>query len=148
MAEGKVLGKASRSIGDVAVDGLLRGVAAGIAMAAVLVLAGLVAGQPVQFVLSRFDPTGTGAPLAGTLAHLATAGIYGVVFALLTAPVADRLGNRMLLAGLAYGVVLLMVSLALIQTDLGTPLRSLPLWGWSLAHLVYGSVLGALMVRR
>ena len=54
----------------------------------------------------------------------------------------------MVLAGLAYAVPLLVVSLGLIQTELGTPLRALPLWGWSLADLVYGGILGWLMVSR
>jgi hypothetical protein len=148
MTESKVVAKTARSAGDIAVDGLLRGVIAGLAMSAVLVAAGLLARLPAQFVLSRFDPTSSGAVLPGLLAHLATAGIYGVLFALLTAPVADRLGSRMILAGLAYGVILLAVSKGLMASELGAPLRALPAPGWALAHLAYGTVLGWLLVRR
>lgn len=148
MAEGKILTKASRSLGDVAVDGLLRGVAAGIAMAVVLTVSGLAAQFSVQFVMSRFDPTGAGSALTGLLAHLATAGIYGLLFALITAPAAPRLGNRIVLAGVVYGVILLLISRGLIANELGAPLRTLPSAGWVLAHVAYGLVLGWLMARR
>jgi hypothetical protein len=148
MTEGKVLGKASRSAGDVAVDGLLRGVVAGLAMAAVLVVAGALAQLSVQLVLSRFDPTGGNSAMTGLLAHLASAGIYGLLFALLTAPGAARLGNRMILAGVIYGLTLWLISRGLMASELGAPLRVLPPVGWALAHIVYGAVLGALMGTR
>jgi len=148
MTQGKALGKASRSAGDVAVDGLLRGVLAGLAMAAVLVVAGLLAQLPVQLVLSRFDPTGGNAAMTGLLAHLASAAIYGLLFALLTAPVAARLGSRLILAGVIYGLALWLVSRGLMASDLGAPLRVLPPVGWLLAHVTYGAVLGALLTRR
>ena len=148
MSEGNVIGKASRSIGDVAVDGLLRGVAAGLVMAAVLVLIGLLAQLPLQLVLSRFDPTGAQSAATGLLAHLATAGIYGLIFALLTAPVTGRVGGRMVLAGALYGLALWGVSRGLMASDLGAPLRIFPAWGWFAAHVAYGAVLGWLMGRR
>ena len=148
MTDGKVIGSASQSLGDAAVDGLLRGVGAGLAMGAVLAAAGLLARLPVQVSLSRFDPTGGQSAVGGTLAHLATAGIYGMLFALLTAPFAARLGRRMVLAGLLYGVTLWLVSRGVMATDLGAPLRALPAGGWALAHLVYGATLGWLMTPR
>jgi hypothetical protein len=148
MTEGKVLGKASRSAGDVAVDGLLRGVVAGLAMIAVLVIFGLLSQLGPQAVLSVFDPTGGENALAGLLAHLATAAIYGLLFALLTAPFAARLGNRMILVGVAYGLALWLVSRGLMASELGAPLRELPAAGWLAAHIVYGGLLGWLLAAR
>jgi hypothetical protein len=148
MTEGKVLGRASRNAGDVAVDGLLRGVAAGLVLAAILVGAGLLAGLSPQLVLSRFDPTGGESALTGMLAHLATAAIYGLLFALLTAPMAARLGSRMILAGVVYGLALWLVSRGLMASDLGAPLRVLPPAGWLLAHIFYGGALGWLLAMR
>src|SRR3990172_2995110 len=71
------------TLGDAAVDGLLAGGGAGVLMAAYLIVAGLVMGETVGVVLGRFDPGQGGAPLVGALAHLATAGVYGVIFGLL-----------------------------------------------------------------
>jgi hypothetical protein len=114
-------------------------------MAATLVAAGLLAGLSVGLVLSRFDPTGGQSALPGLLAHLATAAIYGLLFALLTAPVAARLGNRIILAGIVYGLALWLVSRGLMASELGAPLRVLPAAGWFAAHVVYGGVLGWLL---
>jgi hypothetical protein len=148
MTEGKVLGRASRSAGDIAVDGLLRGVAAGLAMMALLVISGLLAQLGPRLVLSRFDPTGGNSALSGALAHLATAGIYGLLFALLTAPVAARLGARLVLAGVVYGLALWLVSLGLMGSEVGAPLRALPPAGWLLAHVIFGGILGWLLAVR
>jgi hypothetical protein len=148
MAQGKVYSGAARSAGDAAVDGLIRGVVAGLAMAAVLALAGLLAQLAPQVVLASFDPMRGNSATAGLLAHTATAAIYGLVFALLTAPFAGRLGHRMLVAGVIYGLALWLVSRALMASELGAPLRALPSAGWLLAHVVYGGILGWLMWAR
>ena len=148
MTQGKVLGRASRSAGDVAVDGLLRGVVAGLAMSGVLAAAVLVAQLPVQLAFARFDPTGGNSVVTGLLAHLATAAIYGLLFALLTVPVAGRLGARLVLVGVVYGLALWLISRALMASELGAPLRALPPAGWLLAHVVFGGILGWLIARR
>lgn len=76
-----------KSLGDTAVDGLVAGLPAGLQMAVVLVLAGLLSGTPLLETLGYFDPAQAGNWLTGLLAHLAVAAIYGVVFALLRAAV-------------------------------------------------------------
>ena len=58
----KWLTSAGSTAGDAAVDGLLAGAAAGIAMAAYLVVIGLVAGEGPAVVLARFDPSGRERP--------------------------------------------------------------------------------------
>jgi hypothetical protein len=116
-------------------------------MSVVLVIAGVLAQLTPQEVLARFDPTGGNSALAGLVAHLATAAIYGLIFALLTAPFAARIGSRMILAGLVYGIALWLISRGLMASEFGAPLRALPPVGWALAHLVYGFMLGGLMNR-
>ncbi len=148
MTNERTLTKSPSGVADAAVDGLLRGVVGGVMMAIVLIVAGLFAGLKADFVLARFDPTFTGSALAGTLAHLASAGVYGAIFGLLIAPVARRLGSRLVLAGLVYGIILLLISRGLMASELGAGLAALPDWGWTAAHLIYGATLGWLMARR
>ena len=85
-----------RTAGDAAVDGLLAGAAAGVAMATYLVVIGLVAGEEPTVVLARFDPSGAGAaaPLIGGVMHLAVSAVYGLLFGLIY-----RLTGRGRLAG-------------------------------------------------
>ena len=54
----KTVDERRQTAGDAAVDGLLAGAAAGIAMAVYLVVAGLLAGEGPASVLARFDPRG------------------------------------------------------------------------------------------
>ena len=60
---------------DAVVDGLFRGLLAGLGMGAYLVLAALTDGESPLGVLGRFDPAGSGQPLVGLLAHLAVSEI-------------------------------------------------------------------------
>jgi hypothetical protein len=117
-------------------------------MSAALVASGLLAQLGPGFVLSRFDPTGGASAGAGLLAHLATAAIYGLLFAVVTAPFAIRLGNRLALVGIAYSLGLWLISQGLMASELGAPLRVLPGAGWLLAHIVYGGTLGWLLAAR
>ena len=52
----KTVDERRQTAGDAAVDGLLAGAAAGIAMAVYLVVAGLLAGEGPASVFARFDP--------------------------------------------------------------------------------------------
>lgn len=83
-----------KTIGDVAVDGLLAGMAAGLAMAGVVLVAGLLGGSGAAETLGRFDPGSDGSPVVGALLHLAVSGLYGVVFALLSRVIGGRFGVR------------------------------------------------------
>jgi len=139
--------------GDATVTGLLAGIAAGIAMAAYLVLIGLLVGVGPTRMLARFDPPGAGAasPLAGTLIHLAMSAVYGLLFGVIywlvgRRRLAGRAGGIVL--GLAYGLILLLVAQALIATSAGAPLRQIGPIHFAVAHLIYGAVLGWLVGRK
>jgi hypothetical protein len=141
------------SFGDSAVDGLLAGAGAGLLMAVYLTAAGVVSGQSLAAILAQFDPSPDPSPATGALAHLAVAGVYGVIFALAWN------GLRRIwpvgpgwLAGLVYGVLLWGVALLLLRLPGGaTPeswLAGVAPIHLAVAHWLYGLVLGWLLGRR
>ena len=76
MTQSKNLSVRKHGAGDAVVDGLLRGIVAGLAMAAVLVFVELLQGQSPGITLSRFGLNGPATPIAGLLGHLAVAAVY------------------------------------------------------------------------
>jgi uncharacterized membrane protein YagU involved in acid resistance len=132
----------SRTTGETAVDGLIAGIAGGLAMAAVLVLWGPTAGVTPAGALSWFDATRQDAPLTGALIHLAVAGIYGMLYRLL-----GRLAGRYLRplgfwSGPVYGLILwLLAAYVLLPLDSGRH-PFFPQAIFLVAHLAYGAVLG------
>lgn len=139
-----------KSAGDVAVDGLLAGLLAGALMAALLVLAEFFAGTGVTETLGRFDPSGSGAPMAGVLFHLAVSGIYGVVFALVFRFLArrrPRLLRHGWLIGGAYGVLLWAAARFVFVSSFNNSLAETAALLFLLAHILFGLVLGLLLTR-
>ena len=146
----KTVDERRQTAGDAAVDGLLAGAAAGIAMAAYLVVIGLVAGEGPASVLARFDPARQGAPLIGAVIHLAVSAVYGLLFGLIYRLIGrGRLAGRTAgaLMGLVYGLALLLVAQGLAVVSMGVPLREISAVHFAIAHLVYGLVLGWLVAR-
>ena len=148
----KTVGERRQTAGDAAVDGLLAGAAAGIAMAVYLVVAGLLAGEGPAVVLARFDPAGAGAAssLIGALMHLAVSAVYGLLFGLIYRLTGrGRLAGRAAgaLMGLVYGLALLLLAQGLAVVSMGVPLREISAVHFAIAHLVYGLVLGWLVAR-
>jgi hypothetical protein len=131
------------SAGDAAVGGLLHGLAAGLAMAALLVLAGLAQGQSPAGVLGVFAISGEPNVLAGLLGHLAVAGVYGLVWGVVWRALGPRLRVPAILAGLIYGLLLWGVSQVLVRS-IGAQLALLAPWALLGGHLVYGLVVGFL----
>lgn len=147
MQNRKQLVSAQRSAGDAAVDGLFGGMVAGALMVLYLVVAQAVTGDGPATTLSRFDASGTASPWTGTLLHLAVAGVYGALFGLGLQLIA-RIIHRPVPpwpAGLAYGLVLLLVAEAIVLPATVSPLRGIPLVHFALAHAIYGVVLGLLI---
>jgi len=133
-----------RSWGDAAVDGLLGGVAAGVAMAVYLLVVGLLGGHPWQAVLAQFDPGPTPLPLTGGLTHLAVAAVYGALFGVAWRPL-HQVWPRLpaVLAGLAYGLALWVLAVLVTSSRAsGEWLRVLPAAHLAGAHLLYGVILG------
>ncbi len=133
----------SVSAGDAAVGGLLHGLAAGLAMAVFLAIAGLVQGQALASVLGVFAISGGPNVLAGLLGHLAVAGVYGLVWGVAWRLVGSRLRAPAILAGLVYGLLLWGVS-QLLARSIGTQLALLAPWALLGGHLIYGMVVGLL----
>lgn len=131
----------SISPGEAAVDGLLNGLLAGLAMLAFLLVAGLLAGGPTLQTLQSFGWERGGAPFAGVFAHLAVASFYG----LLWGPIWRWLHRRSALPGwmlgTAYGILLFALAQSLAQT-LPSQLQVLNSGLLLAAHSVYGFVLG------
>ena len=134
-----------KSAGDTAVDGLVAGLPAGIGMAIVLTLTGLLSGRPPLVTLGYFDPAQAGNWLTGLLAHLAVSAIYGVVFALLMGIVGrirPSLTRLVVLWGAVYGLLLLTVAYGVWFTAVTSPLSQIAAWQMGAAHVVYGLSLG------
>ena len=134
-----------RSLSELAVDGLLTGLAAGVVMAVYLVAAGLAGGEDAAASLGRFDPGGNGNAVAGALAHLATAAVYGALFG-----AARKLTGRLpaWLAGLGYGALLLGLANGILAMSAGLALRAIAPGHFLIAHLIYGLTLGLMMGRQ
>ncbi len=133
------------SLGDGSVDGLLAGFAAGLAMLGVLIIEGWLGDLTAAQVTASFAPPMTSGPPAGFLLHLATAGIYGLIFGALTRTLQRR---RILGLGVVYGLILWLLARTILLPLADSPLLALPAAGFLLAHLAYGLVLGFILARR
>lgn len=139
-----------KTIGDVAVDGLLAGMAGGLAMGVVLVLLGLLDSSGPLETLGRFDPANGGSAAVGGLLHLAVSGIYGVFFALgyhflgRRWPGINRYGW---LIGAIFGLALWLAAQFIFLPGLNSELAEITPSFFASGHLVYGLVLGYLMAR-
>jgi|SRR5581483_606283 len=135
-------GVRDNTIGDAAVEGLLTGIVAGIAMAAFILVVELVSGVSPVTVLGYFDVSRNGSPLTGLFTHFAVAGVYGVIFGLLWSRL-TRLGRWwIIVAGVVYGFVILGIAEWIILPSTATPLSQLPFWMMVVAHGIYGAALG------
>lgn len=135
----------AQSTGDKAVDGLLAGLMAGLAMVLTLVGVALVAGESPGVMMGRFDVVNGHAAATGALLHLAVSGIYGAVFALIYYAVVKwrpRTQSWGWLMGLLYGLLLWAVARGIFLPAAASPLLDIPPVGFILAHGVYGLVLG------
>lgn len=145
-----VIHNRKKSIGDVAVDGLLAGMAAGVVMAVWLVLVGLVEGEGPAAMLGRFDPGAGGSPLIGALMHLAVAGFYGVGLALILRLLAGRgiaTVRAVWLLGAAYGLILWLAARLVVLPGLNQALGDIAALNFLAAHVLYGMALGFLLGR-
>lgn len=139
MMQHKGANLATNSLGDLAVDGLLRGLAAGGIMLAFLVGIGLVEGVAPAAVLARFWLPGSASAVTGLLGHLAVAGlVWGVLYGSLL----HRMPLPAWLLGAAYGLALYVGAAIFVVSATG--LSDFAPWILLMVHLVYGTVLGQL----
>lgn len=141
----------SKTIGDAAIDGLLAGIGAGLAMALLLVVAVALSGDSPVAVMQRFDPLGSDNLVTGTLAHLAVSAIYGAIFGLLflvairLRPALSRFGW---LAGLVYGLLLYAIARGAFSAGVDSGLADYSTPVLLLSHALYGLVAGFLVGRK
>ncbi len=150
MDNSKSLVRAHHSVGDTAVDGLWNGVMAGVVMAIYLILIGVVTDTGLAATLSVFDLGQGTSPVRGTLIQLVVAAIYGMVFSLIYRLIGHSrtIGRGVtLLIGLAYGLLLWLITQLAFAAGISVALDSLPALHLAIAHLVYGALLGWLAGR-
>ncbi len=140
------------SVGDAAVEGLMYGIAAGLAMALIIVVSEWFIGVAPLTVLGYFDGGGNASPFLGAFTHVAVSGIYGAVFGMIAMVVARMFGARMTLGmwlalGILYGALIFVVAEWIVLPRTSSPLLEMPMWALAVAHFIYGAVLAALFGR-
>jgi hypothetical protein len=130
------------SPGEAAVDGLLNGLLAGLAMLAFLLIAGLLTGSPTLQTLQSLGWEQGGTPLAGVFAHLAVASFYGLLWGLIWRWLHRHSTLPGWMLGTAYGILLFAMTQSLANT-LPAPLQVLNSSLLLAAHCVYGVTLGS-----
>jgi len=141
------------TIGDAAVEGLIYGIVAGLAMALFITLIEFWSGVAPTTALGYFDAGGNRSPIIGLFTHLAVSGIYGVVFGIVTMGVARMFGARMnlgvwLALGILYGALLFGIAEWIVLPRTNSPLMDMPTWGLAVAHFIFGALLAGLCGRR
>ncbi|HUF38769.1 MAG TPA: hypothetical protein VMN57_09620 [Anaerolineales bacterium] len=135
----------SATPGDAAIDGLIHGLIAGALMLVYLVVIGWIQARPVTVVLGLFSPETGANPFYGAVAHLAVSSIYGAGFAMAFRKLR---GNWWALAaGLGYGLLLIAIANFLLIPGYATALAAIEPLQMSIAHIVYGLVMGAMTKR-
>lgn len=145
-----IVTRPKKSIGDVAVDGLLAGMAAGVVMGVALLAVGVIEGVGPVEILGRFDPAEGGSAAVGGLLHLAVSGIYGVAFAILFRLLTGRWSGLKRYGsglGIVYGLALWMAAHFLLLPELNSALTEISAAGFALSHLMYGAALGHFVSR-
>jgi hypothetical protein len=135
--------KNQSSAGDTAVSGLFNGLQGGVAMAVVIIVFSLQAGEGLGY-LGYFSSGAPVMPLQGLMMHLAVSCIYGMLYAL------GRRWTRMdhfawlpgWLAGIIYALGLWVFGVALLLPAAKSLFLTLPWVVLFAGHLAYGLVLG------
>jgi len=138
------------SLSTLAVDGVIYGVVAGVAMFSSLMALATLSGEAPGVILARFSGGGITSPLLGIFGHLGMSAIYGVLFGVLIWPLLTRFSSRKIsgvLGGILYAGILVFLAQFAILPGTNSPLSQFPFWQWALGHGIYGLVLGGLFVR-
>ena len=149
MADTRAVHNGKVTNGDIAVDGLFHGVIAGVLMALYLTIVGVVMGEGVGTMLGRFWTGEHISPVTGGLLHLATSGIYGMIFALIWHRIGQRggIGRFAWLAGIIFAMLLFTVAELIMLPAAHSPLLEIPAAHFAVGHLIYGLCLGFLTQR-
>jgi hypothetical protein len=142
MMQGKQETVISKSLGDLAVDGLLRGLGAGLIMMAFLLGIGMVEGLAPAAVLVRFGLSDGTTAVTGLLGHLAVSAVLGLLWGVLYGRLLRRAPLPPWVSGIAYGLVLYGGATLFVVGVTG--LAGFASWALLLAHGLYGLTLGLL----
>lgn len=134
------------TMGDFAVDGLLGGLVAGLAMAFYLLISGLLTGHRLADLFSSFSAGESTTPLRGALTHLAVSAIYGALFGVASIGLRRWPISLKLLGGL-YGLFLFLIARFAVLPGLESTLLTFSIFHFAVAHLIYGGVLGRQLER-
>lgn len=146
-------GRKSKSlpVGELIVDGLLQGMAAGIVMLLAFLALGLLDGHGVGQILSALGLAGGATPMQGVLVHLAISATYGVLWSILVIfpfhlylPVTTAFPWE--IAGACFGCITWLIAEVCLLALTGLSL--LPWFELLIAHLLYGGTLGLIAARQ
>ena len=140
-----------RSTSDFAVDGLLNGVLAGLAMAGFLVVVTMVNGWEVASIFELWAAPSP-SPIISVAVHFAISGVYGIGFGLfygvaLTRTKESPSGWLLALSGAVYGALIWLLAVTVIIPRTDGFFSSLPSGYLISAHLLYGMITGLLFKR-
>jgi uncharacterized membrane protein YagU involved in acid resistance len=137
------------AVGDAAVDGLFGGIAAGVLMAVYLGAYALISGEGLAVMFGRFAVGESALPLQGFVLHLAVSSVYGVMYGIVTKSIlpAGRISRFAAVAGLVYGLLLLVVARVVLLPMANSALLEIPFLHFGIAHVIYGLALGAIAGR-
>lgn len=139
------------NLGELIVDGLLQGIAAGIVMLVVFLALGLLDGHAPAQIHSALGLTRDATPVQGVLVHTAISAFYGVLWILLLVlPARLFLPSNITplweVVGVCFGCLTWLIAEAGILMLTGMSL--LPWWELLIAHLLYGGTLGLVQARQ
>ncbi len=128
--------------GDAAISGLFGGLLGGLAMALVILLFSLAAGQGPAY-LGYFSTNTPFPPIQGLLMHLAVSSIYGMLYGLMLFWTRlERLKVPGWLAGLIYALLLWVFAVTVLLPAAQSLMLRLPWYVFFGGHVAYGLVLG------
>lgn len=137
---------------SVILPGLIAGLIAGVAMAMVAMIVTLISGQgllaaPQMIAEPFFGPfhpgaINLGALIVGLMIHMMFSVVFGVIFGLIWQGIALG-GIVSSVGGMIYGLILWAVMGFVVAPLVGSHVaQEVRTWGWILAHLMFGLVLG------
>jgi hypothetical protein len=138
--------KVHSSVGDAAVSGLFSGLQGGTAMAVVIAIFSLLAGQGLGY-LGYFSAGTPVQPVVGLVGHLAVSSIYGMLYAFILHWTGLYRLARLpgWLAGLVYALGLWVLAILVILPAAQSLFLTLSWVVFFTGHVAYGLVLGIRM---
>jgi hypothetical protein len=151
----------TRSWRELAFFGLIGGIAGGIALAMLMMLVSAAKGtgflKPLYQIAATFHQPWAvdqgvqiGPLLLGLMIHMVNSAMFGLILAIVVGALTHQRGfgaATWVLAGMTGGLLLLLVNqylvLPIVDPAMATDMSGILAW-WTVGHLMYGAVLGAI----